>query len=79
MIDENRSPLQTPEDICRARERLFAALLRWWETPTASDTDDAIERDAVAQVLRQLLRDAENVKPRRSIPHKAPRRAKVPA
>ena len=71
VIDEHRSPLQTADDIRRARERVFDALLTWWTQPPISDTPDdglsralndgesALARGEVAKILRGVLRDAE--------------------
>ena len=60
MIDEDRSPFGTPADVQRARERLFAALLDWWEKPLETQTGDAtVDRGAVADMMRGLLRDAD--------------------
>lgn len=55
-VDEDRSPLATPDDIRRARERLFSALLTWWERPLAPEEE--IDRGSVAETMRSLLRDS---------------------
>ncbi len=66
---EDRSPLQTPDDIRRARERLFEALLQWWgeKRDPADPFPDPYTREGitftsgeVARTMRLVLRDAES-------------------